>query len=42
MADPLLVVAIVAIAVAVGGVKISIGNISIGNRTKENDDNSKE
>ncbi|WP_444891796.1 hypothetical protein ACJJIE_00085 (plasmid) [Microbulbifer sp. TRSA001] len=39
MFDPSLVVALaVLVAVIAGGVKISIGNINIGNRTKEKDD----
>ena len=40
MIDPWLVVAIVVVTMAVtGGIKISVGNINIGNRTNENDDN---
>lgn len=40
MVDPWLVVAFVLIGVAIaGGIKVSIGNINIGNRTREKDDN---
>ena len=39
MVDPWLVVALVGMAIAAfGGVKISIGNINIGNSTNEKDD----
>ncbi len=40
MFDPVLVVAMVTcLFVFTGGIKISIGNINIGNKTNENDDN---
>jgi biopolymer transport protein ExbD len=40
MVDTMLVIVIVVVILAVtGGVKISIGNINIANRNKENDDN---
>jgi hypothetical protein len=35
----LVVTVIVIVVVAAGGIKISIGNINIGNRIKEKDDN---
>lgn len=40
MVDPMLVVVLVLVGVAIaGGVKITIGNINIGNRTRDKDDN---
>ncbi len=40
MIDPWLVVAIALIVMGVtGGIKVTIGNINIANKTKEKDDN---